>query len=745
MAQSLRTSGQLGTLPVFLTAISTILGAILFLRFGYAVGNTGFLGTIAIIIIGHIVTLPTALAVAEIATNIKVEGGGAYYIISRSFGLNIGAAIGIALFLSQAISVAFYVIAFVESLAPLAVYMEAEHGLTWWVELLYNKKALGFGSMGLLSILMLTKGANIGIKALYVVVVVLFSSLVLFFAGGTDMPFSEVDFVASVEDPEPFFYVFTIIFPAFTGIAAGLGLSGDLKDPKKSIPQGTLWATLAGILIYIAVAFKLIISVPLEDLASNQLIMSEIAIWGPIIPIGLACAAISSALGSVMVAPRTLQALGLDGIFPGSALNRWTSRGKKKDNEPINGSIITCLIAFIFVSAGDINFVAEVISMFFMVTYGAICTISFLEHFSADPSYRPTFRSHWSLSLIGAVMSLWLMFKMNAPYAFLSLALMGVIYLYISKYNSSRGGLVKLFRGVIFQLSRWLQVYVQKKDYNNPDAYWRPFAVTISDQTFERRDAFDLLRWWSLKYGFGTYIHYVKGYLSGETHLETQEVMRRLLNLAEGNQSRVVMDTIVSPSYTSALAQVIQLNGISGKGHNLILFEYPRNDEEQVGQIVNNYGMLKATEFDVAILSSNYRGFGRRKKIHLWVGFRDYDNATLMILLAFVTLGHPDWKGGEIEIFTLYEPGKRNETAERLQENILEGKLPVSPTNVRLIEKGDDRPIKAFINEYSSSADLTMIGYQSRQLMKLGAQVFEGYDDLGNILFVNSLLEKDLE
>ncbi|MCE2495739.1 MAG: hypothetical protein J4F31_04025 [Flavobacteriales bacterium] len=304
---------------------------------------------------------------------------------------------------------------------------------------------------------------------------------------------------------------------------------------------------------------------------------------------------------------------------------------------------------------------------------------------------------------------------------------------------------MKLFRGVIFQWSRGLRVYVQKKDYNNPDAYWRPIAVVISDQTFERRDAFDLLRWWSLKYGFGTYIHYVKGYLSAETHQKTQEVMRKLLHLAEGNKSRVVMDTIVSPSYTSALAQVIQLNGISGKGHNLILFEFPRNNEEQVNQIVNNYGMLKATEFDVALLATNYRGFGSRKKIHLWAGFRDYDNATLMILLAYITLGHPDWKDGEIEIYTLYEPGKRNETAEHLQNNIREGQLPVSPSNVRLIEKDSDRPVKDFINEHSAKADLTMIGYQSRHLMNLGTQVFDGYDDLGNILFVNSLLEKDLE
>ncbi len=84
-SQPHRTTASFGTLPVFMMTISTILGAILFLRFGYAVGHQGFLGAIGIIFLGHMVTIPTAMAVAEIATNQKVQGGGAYYIISRSF------------------------------------------------------------------------------------------------------------------------------------------------------------------------------------------------------------------------------------------------------------------------------------------------------------------------------------------------------------------------------------------------------------------------------------------------------------------------------------------------------------------------------------------------------------------------------------------------------------------------------------------------------------------------------------
>ena len=318
--------GQFGTTPVFMASISTILGAILFLRFGYAVGNVGFFGAIAIIILGHAVTIPTALAVAEIATNRKVEGGGDYYVISRSFGLNIGAAIGIALFLSQAISVSFYIIAFAESFIPFGQYINETYNIGSFSHYLEDRKAIGLVSMSLLSILILSKGADLGVKALYVVASIIFVSLILFFFGESQISWDNVDFFSKVENADNFFYVFTIIFPAFTGISAGLGLSGDLKEPRVSIPRGTIIATILGAIIYVLVAFKLTVSTDLENLANNQLVMSDIALWGPIIPIGLACAAISSALGSIIVAPRTLQALGKDKIFPSLKLDYWLAK-----------------------------------------------------------------------------------------------------------------------------------------------------------------------------------------------------------------------------------------------------------------------------------------------------------------------------------------------------------------------------------------------------------------------------------
>jgi len=738
-AQSHRTTATFGTLPVFMTAISTILGAILFLRFGYAVGNQGFVGVLGIIFLGHMVTIPTAMAVAEIATNQKVQGGGAYYIISRSFGINIGSAIGIALYLSQAISVAFYVIAFSEAFEPLIRYLHFNMNIP-----LIDKRWIGLTCMSLLALVILSRGAKIGMKALYFVVTILFTSLLFFFLGKSSSPEKSMVLNAQIQSPDNFFFVFTIIFPAFTGLIAGLGLSGDLRNPSKSIPRGTLWATLSGFVIYILVAYKLSVSASPEDLASDQMIMEKIAIWGPIIPIGLAAASISSALGSIMVAPRTLQAMGYDNVFPGAGLNSWLSRGKEKDNEPTNAGLISIIIGFVFVAFGDINFVAQIISMFFMVTYGVICLISLLEHFAADPSYRPTFRSRWYISLLGAVTSFWLMFKMNAPYAILSLIVMGTIYATVSSYNLQEKGLVNLFRGVVFQASRQLQILAQRADREDLDEHWRPFTICVSQDTFMRRSAFDMLRWISLKYGFGTYIHYIKGFLTEETNRQSKEVLNKLIHLAAGSKNRVYLDTIISPSYTSAIAQVIQLSGISGKGNNMILFEFSQTEPESLQEALNTHDIIYATGFDLCILNTSYKGFGYKKQIHIWITSADFDNANLMILLGYIILGHPEWKEGIIKIFAIYQPEAATRREEELKLLIKEGRLPIALANVNLISTGGNKGTRDIISDVSADADLTIIGFRHEQLPAEGYKLFTGYDKLGNVLFVSADKKKEI-
>ncbi|RMG88443.1 MAG: amino acid permease, partial [Bacteroidetes bacterium] len=654
---------KFGTAPVFFTAISTILGAIMFLRFGFAVGTIGFLGTLAIILVGHAVTVPTAMAIAEIATNQKVEGGGEYYIMSRSFGLVIGASIGIALYFSQAISVAFYIMAFAEAFSSLFGYLIRNYDLHPTVEwLLSQKQTVSVPALLGLTAIVLIKGADLGVKALYVVVVTLFLSLVAFFLGQT--PYAEthgLDLFRTVYDENPnfphygFFTVFAIIFPAFTGMTAGVGLSGDLEKPSRSIPLGTLAGTLTGMVIYVLIALKLSTSASPSELAdTSKLIMADIAWQGwIIIPIGLAAATISSALGSLMVAPRTLQAIARDDIFPTVRLNYWLSRGRGKSDEPYNATIVTIGLALFFVFMGELDFVAEIISMFFMVTYGSLNLISFLQHFAADPSYRPTFKSRWWISLFGALACFGLMFFMNPGYAILAAFMMIGFYAIITHYNPDKKNLSVIFQGVIFQISRQIHVFMQKAEKEQTGS-WRPSAVCISEHSFERIAAFDLLRWISHKYGFGTYIHRIDGYLSKATNEEAAIAKKRLIKMAEVSKSNVYIDTLVSPSYTSAIAQVIQLPGISGTDNNLLLLEYSKHDPSDLTAIVDNFKLVKSVDFDVVILGSTERGYGLKRQIHIWITSKDYENATLMILLGYIILGHEEWAQGFIKIFAVF-------------------------------------------------------------------------------------------
>jgi len=731
---------KFGTAPVFFTAISTILGAILFLRFGYAVGSIGFWGVILIVLLGHLVTIPTALAISELATNKRVLGGGEYFIISRSFGLNIGATIGFSLFLSQAISVAFYVIAFTEAFQYLFDYVANQYCIVLPRQVVSIPVMLG------LAILILKKGANMGVKALYVIIGILFISLVFFFIG---KPTADVIpgfgiFNAEFRNSSSFFRIFAIVFPAFTGMTAGVGLSGDLKDPSKSIPRGTIIATVVGMIIYFFVIYKLALSATPDQLLNDQLVMSKIAIFGVIVvPLGLAASTFSSALGSIMVAPRTMQALAMDKSFPSEKINKWIAADH--NGEPKNASLVTALIAFVFVALGDVNAVASVISMFFMVTYGSICLISFLNHFGSSPAYRPSFRSKWYLSLVGFVTSVWVMFMIDPMYAIVAFGLIVVLYLYISYINQDRKGLQSIFANAIYQMNRNVQIYLQKSRVkNNHEQEWRPSAICISENTLERNEVFRFLNWISYKYGFGTYIHLIHDYFSFESNINAKKVVHEIIKRFGHIDNHVYIDTIISPSYTSAISQVIQMPGIAGMENNMIVFEYDKYTGKNLPTVIDNFAMVSAGKFDVCILASTGKYLDYHEGIHVWIKSSDTFNSNLMILLSFIILGHPDWQKSSIKIFEICHEDDVDSVSDRLEKMVQTGRLPLTMDNIEIIELDENVSYKKIINERSKDAALTMIGFMEETLKHEKEALFEGYDQVGTILFVNSQDQKEI-
>lgn len=341
-------------------------------------------------------------------------------------------------------------------------------------------------------------------------------------------------------------------------------------------------------------------------------------------------------------------------------------------------------------------------------------------------------------------MSFWLMMKMSAYYAIAALIIMGIIYYAITVNSKEKRGFAKLFRGVIFQLSRQLQILAQRANKEDHDENWRPFVICISKDSFVRQSAFDMLRWLSYKYGFGTYIHYIEGYLSKHTTQESKEALKRLITLASDNKNKVYLDTMISPSYTSAIAQAVQLSGVSGRGNNMILFEFSRSEPEAFNRALDNYSLIYSAGFDVCVLNTSYKGFGYKKEVHLWITTHDYENANLMILLAYILLGHPDWQKGQIKIFAIYNEDELSSKREQLLSLIKSGRLPISPENIRLIPVDEQRNTKGLITQNSIDADLTIVGFRHELVKAKGIEVFTGFDNIGNVLFVSSQRQKEI-
>lgn len=731
--------GGMGTAPVFFTAISSILGAILFLRMGYATGVLGFWGVIFIVILGHLITVPTALAISELATNTRVEGGGEYFIISRSFGLKIGSTIGVTLFLSQTISIAFYTIAFAESFQPF---------FEWWkgyFDFELPRQVVSVPTLLLLAYFMLKKGTGSSVKLLYIVNGILFLSLLLFFLGSPVSSSTETVNNFGFFNKNQFFILFAICFPAFTGMTAGVGLSGDLKNPGKSIPLGTMAGTLTGLLVYILVAWKFSVSASTADLVGDQMIMSRIAIFGSVmIPLGLAACTSSSAIGAMMVAPRTLQAIASDKTFPFRNMNLFLSKGKGESKEPYNASIVSFAIALVFVIMGDVDSVAEIISMFFLITYGTLCLSSFLNHFGSPPSYRPRFKSRWYISLIGFLLSVWVMFMINPMYTILSYLVIVLIYLFIEHNNKDKKGLVNIFKGALFQLNRRLQVYMQKHQSGKDKDEWRPSAVCISPHSFEREKVLDLMRWISYQHGFGEYIHYIEGYYSKQTYAQSREILQQLVDRQKEKGGTLYLDTVISPSYTSAVTQMIQAPSISGMENNMVVFEYDKQYPQELNRILDNISLVKAGNFDVCIFAGASEPINKKNGIHVWIRETDEKNSNFMILLGYIIMAHPDWRKSPIKIFLTSTKGERAELREDLKERIASGRLPITMTNIEIISVSENQTIKQAINENSKNAGLTLIGFREEILKHDPVKFFTDFDEVGNILFVNASEEKEI-
>jgi len=425
---------KFGTIEgVFTPTILTIIGVILYLRLGWVVGNTGLLGALLIIGIAHVASITTGLAMSSMTTNVKIKDGGFYSILSLSLGLEVGGAIGVSLYLSQALSAALYIVGFTEA----------------WLSV-FPSHPMRLVSCVLLLILLILSfiSTRIALRFQYIIMGVIALSLLSFVLGKTG---AETHLVLwNKSSGVSFWEVFAVFFPAVTGISAGVALSGELKKPRKNIPLGLMSAILAGLFIYVGVAFYLSINATTDELMSNTLIMKTIAKWGIFIVAGVMGATVSSALGSILGAPRILYALAKDRIIIFSKI----FSKRSKNGEPRYALVLTTIIIFISIMIGDLNTIAPLLTMFFLITYGMINVAVFIEQSIGITSFRPTFKIPIIVPLIGSLWCFIIMFIIN--FIFASIALVLVIAFYIIQVKRGMHAPWGDVRGAMFHaIAEW--------------------------------------------------------------------------------------------------------------------------------------------------------------------------------------------------------------------------------------------------------------------------------------------------
>ncbi len=663
---------------VFLPTFLTIIGVIFYLRLTWLVGNTGVLGALTIIVFAHLITISTSLSMTSITTNMKVEGGGAYYLISRSLGKEIGGSIGIPLYFSQVLSVSLYILGFIESVQM--IFPEVNTKIVAIIVTLI---------VGLISII----GANLAIKAQYIVLAFILLSLLNI---GVSSNMDIVPQMKGTFEEASFWQSFAIFFPAVTGILAGVSMSGDLKNPKKSIPKGTLIAIGVTFIIYVLMTFWLGKNVPSEKLLEDGKVLLEITKVPLLIVGGIWAATLSSALGSMVAGPRTMQALALDGVLP-----EVFARGSGKNNEPRLASGISFLIAFIFIISGNLDKVAPVITMFFLNTYGAINLVAGLESLVSNPSYRPTFKTPIFVSFFGAIGSYLVMFLINPLATSISIVLIILIYVYLKKKGIEKTW-GDLRQGIWASIARFslLKLRFEKDDKKN----WKPDVMVFSGQPQNREDLVYMANLLCKGKGIITIVSYILGKVTNK--IKSKDILERNLEgyLVE-NEILAFPEVVVAENIQSAVVNAIQANGLGYMKPNSVLMGF-RKKTDEVSDYIESLKSIVCLHKNLLLLHMNEeKSFGDKNTIDVWWGGLE-SNGWLMINLAHVISLNEDWKGAKIRFLSIVKnndeiSGRKKNIERLLEDSRVQGQ-------VEIVLK--DEEINTIIERESKKSDFVILG-----------------------------------
>jgi len=600
-----------GTLGgVFTPTLLTILGVIMYLRLPWTVGNAGLLGGIMVILLANGITAATGLSLSSIATNTRLGAGGPYAIISRSLGFEIGGSIGVPLYLSQAFAVAMYIFGFREG----------------WLWIFPHHPAL-LVDLGVFALVLTIAylSADLAFRIQYVVMAVILASLVLVL-GNVDVwrsgasPTLWGSFPGSPETGfagTDFWGVFAVFFPAVTGILAGANMSGELKNPRRSIPLGTLAAIGLSLVIYVVLAFWVVRAGSPSELTTNYTIMLDKSLWGPGVLAGLLGATFSSGLTSLVGAPRILAALARDKILPRSA---WLAR--TQNGEPRNAMLFTGGVVLVGLLMRDLNLIAPLITMFFLITYMVINVVLLAEESLGLMSFRPTLRLPRLVPLLGATGCLFAMFIVNATFSLFAVGVVAGIYLWIVWQGTiPRAGTVR--SGIFVAFAEWAAGNVIELDMSARRA-WKPSLLMPVEDPATIRGEFSLLVDICGPEGTLKFL----GLATRDTVTDLAPRFQRLCTSFQKNGVMATSSIVDTAGFIPGTVTGLQALGSAFFRPNILLLNFPRDPtrREELGEVIREASRL---EVGVLLIAMHEKaGLGMAKVVNIWIAPRD--NTTSM-------------------------------------------------------------------------------------------------------------------
>ncbi|OQE16705.1 hypothetical protein PENSTE_c023G06237 [Penicillium steckii] len=619
-------SKKLGTFSgVFVPTTLNVLSILMFLRFGFILGQAGLLGILGLLVVSYMINLVTTMSLSAIASNGTVRGGGAYYLISRSLGPEFGGSIGIVFYLGYVFNTGMNAVGLIDCFTEnfgvnrgtLANFLKEGF---WW-EYLWGSVILMFctaiclagssifarASNGLL-VLLLVATFSIPISALFVDPFyspkerVEFTGLSLKTLMENLMPHLTKGASGSqLKGRENFQDLFGILFPATGGIFAGASMSGDLKHPSKAIPKGTLAGLALTFITYTLVILAMASSITRQSFYNNANVIQVVNGSDSLILLGEFATSFFSALMGVIGSAKLLQAIARDSLLPGLTI---FGQGTKKSDDPVYAIIITFVFAQITMLF-DINRIASFVTMAYLMTFLVTNLACFLLKIGSAPNFRPSFHYfNWQTAAIGTVVSGVSMFFVDGLYAGGCVGILVILFLLIH-YTSPPKPWGDVSQSLIYHQVRKYLLRLRQEHVK----FWRPQILLFVSDLDRQYKMVSFCN--SLKKGALFVLGHVL--VTDDFSAAVPEARRQQTawtKLVEYSKIKAFVNIAISPAAEWGMRNIVLNSGLGGMRPNIVVIDQYRENQTLVENLSLSSSRRESTKTRrrSSILGSRFDG-----------------------------------------------------------------------------------------------------------------------------------------